>query len=265
MSQVSTATDWAQRLEDARAHRRAIAPPTDAVADLTAGAAYRIARVGIDRRVAGGARVIGHKIGLTAIAVQQQLGVDQPDYGTLLDDMRVADGGTVDRSELIAPRVELELAFVLAQDLAGPGIEVPDVKRATATVQPAIEIVDSRILDWRISFCDTVADNASSARFVLGGRPTAVDALDTSDVQATLTRDETIVESGNTAAVLGDPCHAVAWLANALGEHGTTLRAGQIILSGACTRMVSVTEPCEFRGDFGALGAVAVSFADGGP
>jgi 2-keto-4-pentenoate hydratase len=250
---------WAERLEAARLQRRPIAPLTDAEPDLSIDDAYAIATLVVDARRAAGAAIVGHKIGLTSVAVQQQLGVDQPDYGALLSDMRVEDGATAP-SCLIAPRVEPELAFTLADGLAGPGVTPEDVAAATATVQPAIEIVDSRIADWRIKLGDTVADNASSGAFVVGGNPTAIDRVDLAGLDVVLRRNGENVAEGNTSAVLGDPRVAVAWLANALARHGTRLAAGEVVLSGACTRMVDAAPGDTFVGDFGALGRVSVAF-----
>jgi 2-keto-4-pentenoate hydratase len=250
---------WADRLEEARRSRTPISPITAAEPDLSVDDAYAIATVAVNARLAAGAVLVGHKIGLTSVAVQQQLGVDQPDYGALLSDMRVAAGATVPPT-LIAPRVELELAFVLAEDLAGPDVTVDDVTAATAAVHPAIEIVDSRIADWRITLADTVADNASSGAFVVGETSMALHEFDAADLDVTLHRNGTAIETGNTSAVLGDPRVAVAWLANALAAYGTGLAAGEVVLSGACTRMVDATAGDTFTGDFGVLGRVTVTF-----
>jgi len=252
------------QLERARIRRAPTRPLTDSLPALGAPDAYAIAQRGIERRVGAGARVVGHKIGLTATAVQRQLGVDSPDYGTLLDDMQLPDGGVADASALLAPKVELELAFVLGEPLAGPGVTVDDVQRATVFVAPAIEIVDSRIADWRIRLADTIADNASSGLFVLGATRRRPGDLDVTAVEATLRRGGEVVERGRSAAVLGDPRRAVAWLADALASSGDGLRAGHVVLSGACTRMVDAVPGDAFRGDFGPLGTVSVSFGGGG-
>jgi 2-keto-4-pentenoate hydratase len=261
---TSARTAWAERLEVARRTRTPTSPLSKEVGTIDIADAYAIAQTIVQRRVERGARVIGHKIGLTSLAVQEQLGVDQPDYGALLDEMLIPDGGVVSLHDMIAPRVELELAFTLCEPLAGPGVEPNDVDRATASVRPAIEIVDSRIADWRITFADTVADNASSGAFVLGGDEVPLDAIDPAGIHAVLERNGEAVERGDSSAVLGDPRRAVAWLANALGDLGTVLQPGEVILSGACTRMVAVTEAAAFRGDFGALGVVSVRFTAGG-
>jgi 2-keto-4-pentenoate hydratase len=252
--------EWAARLAQAAADRRPIAPLTETVPDLAIEDAYAIAQRIVDGRVQGGARVVGHKIGLTSPAVQQQLGVSEPDFGALLDVMALPDGGSVKADQFIAPRVELELAFELGERLVGPGVTVSDVRRATAGVQPAFELVDSRIADWRIRLADTVADCASSAAFVLGGERYALDDVDTTALSVSLRRGGEVIETGLSSAVLGDPCAAVAWLANALSRLGTTLGPGDVVLSGACTRMVDARAGDTFIGDFGPLGEIGLAF-----
>lgn len=254
----------ADALRAARASATGIEPPSASIPGLTVADAYAIAQYNVAVLIADGARVVGHKIGLTAEAVQQQLGVDQPDYGALLDVMEIADGATVDIGTLIAPRVELELAFHLGRRLAGPDVTSEDVRDATAFVQPAIELVDSRVADWRIALTDTIADAASSAGFVLGGRRVALDEIDPANLDVELLRDGESLEHGNSSAVLGDPCDAVAWLANALAPVGGALEAGHVVLSGACTRMVSATGGEGFVGRFGALGEISLNFTEDG-
>jgi 2-keto-4-pentenoate hydratase len=251
----------ADALRAAEAMATPINPPTDGHPGLTVEDAYAIAQHNVALRVGAGERVVGHKVGLTAEAIQQQLGVDQPDFGALLDTMRIADGGTAQTGELIAPRVELELAFHLSLRLAGPGITVEDVRAATAHVQPAIELVDSRVIDWRIKLVDTVADAASSARFVLGGVCASLDEIEVRNVEMELERNGQIVERGNTSAVLGDPCASVAWLANALGAMGVTLEPGHVILSGSGTRVAPAAPGDTFVGHFGTLGSVTLNFS----
>jgi 2-keto-4-pentenoate hydratase len=246
------------RLLRARDTATPIAPLTADHPELSAPDAYAIAQRGVDADVAAGAAIVGHKIGLTAKAVQEQLGVNTPDYGTLLDTMEAADGARLDPSAYIAARIELEVAFRLRRPLAGPGVDVDDVRAATAMVHPAIEIVDSRIADWKISLADTVADRASSAGFILGSASATLDDLDVTAIEVSLLRDGETVERGRSDAVLGDPCVAVAWLANTLGELGYTLGAGEIVLSGACTRMVGIAPGDSYRADFGPLGILAL-------
>lgn len=253
--------DWAARLREAADTARAIEPLTEAVEGLTVADAYAIAQRIVAGRLADGARITGRKIGLTSIAVQEQLGVSEPDYGALLDTMQLDDGSVVQAARFIAPRVELELAFHMREPLSGPGVTAAEVRAATAYVQPSFELVDSRVLDWRIALADTVADNASSAAFVLGGEQVGLDDIDVTAVEATLWRGEEVVESGTTSAVLGDPCAAVAWLANALAPFQTRLEAGDVILSGACTRMAPARAGDHFIGDFGELGRVELGFS----
>jgi 2-keto-4-pentenoate hydratase len=250
---------WALALRGARETGRPIAPLTDEAPDLTIAEAYAVAAANVAARVAAGARVVGHKIGLTSVAVQRQLGVGEPDYGALLDDMEIADGGTMSAADFIAPRVELELAFHLDARLAGPGVTVGDVRAATAAVQPAIEVVDCRIADWRIKLPDTVADNAAAGAFVLGGERRALDELDTTAVEMELWRGGELIERGDSSAVLGDPCAAVAWLANVLGPLGAALEPGHVVLSGAGTRMVPATAGSHFAGRFAELGEIRLS------
>jgi 2-keto-4-pentenoate hydratase len=254
---------WAARLERARIERAPIEPLTHELPQLSLVDAYAIQQLGVQARRNGGSTLVGHKIGLTSEVVQRQLGVEQPDYGALLDDMRLASGGELDRDLLIAPRVEAELAFVLGAPLGGSHVTPADVRAATSHVAAAIEIVDSRIAEWRISLADTVADNASSGAFVLGELlPYEGGALD--DVETRLLRDGEPVEAGSTAAVLGDPCAAVAWLANALAPLGTTLDAGSILLSGAATRMVSAARGDRFTAELDGFGSVSIAFAGEG-
>jgi 2-keto-4-pentenoate hydratase len=250
-------------LRQARERCEAIPPLTETLPDLSLGDAYAIAQRNVSARVAAGARVVGHKIGLTSPAVQQQLGVGQPDYGTLLDEMEIADGAAVDAGAYIAPRIELELAFELAEPLPSAGVTAEDVRRATARVRPSLELVDSRVRDWRIRLADTVADAASSAAFVLGDGGCPPAEFNPTDVPAELWRGAELVESGHSSAVLGDPCASVAWLANVLGALGEHLQAGQVILSGACTRMVDVHPGDRFRGVLAGLGEVSVTFVGG--
>ncbi|UGS38234.1 2-keto-4-pentenoate hydratase [Capillimicrobium parvum] len=253
---------YARALDEARTARRPIAPLTDARPDLSVANAYAIAeRLVALRCQTQNARVVGHKVGLTSIAVQRQLGVDQPDFGVLLDVMQLDDGGVVSARDYIAPRVEPEIAFHLGSSLAGPGVTVEAVRAATAAVQPAIELVDSRVADWRIRLADTVADQASAAGFVLGGRRVGLDEVDVTAIDVELRRDGEAMQRGTTAEVLGDPCAAVAWLANTLADIGRTLRPGDIVLSGACTPMVDAAPGVTFSARFGDLGEVRLVIA----
>jgi len=209
-----------------------------------------------------GARRVGRKVGLTSRVVQQQMGVDTPDFGVLFADMACGDSEPVAADRLLQPRVEAEVAFVLARDLPDRPIIASDVLGATEYVVAAIEIVDSRIADWDISIVDTVADNASSGMFVLGGSPWSLRKID--DLRAsemTLTCEGEVVSSGTGAACLGHPVNAVVWLANAVAERGMPLRAGEVILSGSLGPLVVVKRGMTYEASITGLGSVRASFA----
>jgi 2-keto-4-pentenoate hydratase len=248
-------------LEEAERACRPIPPLRDTYPGIELDDAYAIQQLGIAHRVERGARVVGHKVGLSSRAMQVMMGVDEPDFGHLTDAMSVLEDADVAVASLCQPRVEIESAFVLGAPLAGPGVSVADVVRATEFVLPSIEIIDSRITGWDIQLVDTVADNASSARVVLGGTPRLLTALDLRNVPAVLERNGRVVETGTTGAVLGNPVTAVAWLANTLGRFGVTLEAGHVILPGSCTRAVAVAPGDWITARFGGLGDVAVGFA----
>jgi 2-keto-4-pentenoate hydratase len=254
---------WAAALARASGAAEPLSPLSEAAPGLDVADAYAIQQSGVATRTHGGATVVGRKVGLTSVAVQEQLGVSEPDFGALLSDMEVPDGGRLDRTRLIAPRVEAEVAFVLGRDLVGPFVDEAAVAAATDHVRAAVEIVDSRIADWRITLADTVADNASAAAFVLGSVPIALDAVDVRELTAVLHRNGVEVERGHTSLVLGDPCTAVAWLANKLASFGMRLGAGDIVLSGACTRMVDAAAGDRFRAELGPLGDLSVDFGAG--
>jgi 2-keto-4-pentenoate hydratase len=250
----------AQALWDADASKQAIAPLTESYPDIDVVDAYEIQLRNIRRRLDDGALVRGHKVGLSAKAMQQMLGVHEPDYGHLLADMFVDEGSAVPMGRFCQPRAEIEVAFVLGARLAGPGVTVADVVRATDYVLPSIEIVDSRVTDWKIRIQDTIADNASSAALVLGGRPTRLHDVDPALIGATLRKNGEIVETGCSGAVLGNPVIAVAWLANKVAAFGVALEPGHVIMPGSCTRMVPVGAGDHIRADFDVLGHVSVRF-----
>ncbi|MGW1208868.1 2-keto-4-pentenoate hydratase [Streptomyces sp. NPDC002499] len=228
--------------------------------DITA--AYDVQRLNVARSLEQrGTRVVGRKIGLTSPAVQRQLGVDQPDFGALLADMAVPDGGTVPAGRLLQPKIEAEVALVLGADLPDTGITVADVLRAVDFALPALEIVDSRIADWDISLVDTVADNASSGLFVLGTSPVPLTALDTRGVRMTMSRAGEQVSAGTGADCLGGPLNAAVWLASTLAAAGDPLRAGDIVLTGALGPMVAVDPGDTFEARISGLGSVRVTFA----
>ncbi len=212
--------------------RTAIAPLSDTDPGIDVDDAYRISRAFVRLRESAGERVIGKKIGVTSAAVQDMLGIRQPDFGFLTDAMWCRDG-VVDTARMIAPRAEAEIAFRLQSDLQGPGVTPADVLAATESVMACFEIVDSRIRDWRIGICDTIADNASCGLFVLGSDEVPVKGINLKDIHVTVTRNGEFLSDGSGEAVQGAPENAVAWLANTLGEYGIPFQAGEIILSGS--------------------------------
>jgi 2-keto-4-pentenoate hydratase len=255
--------DVADLLWSAERDREPVAPLTETFPDLDAEDAYRVQLLNIDRQRAAGAGVAGHKVGLSSLVMQQMMGVDEPDYGHLLSTMELSEDRAVDVSRFCAPRIEVELAYVLGATLPGEGCTEADVLAATEYVAPSIELIDSRIRDWRIGLADTIADNASSAGFVLGAARVAPGDLDVADVEAVLSQDGVEVARGNSGAVLGDPTTAVAWLARTVARFGVELRAGHVILPGSCTRAFDVRGGSTFRADFAGLGPVALSFTSG--
>jgi 2-keto-4-pentenoate hydratase len=247
-------------LLEAEAARRPIDPLTVTYPGLDLSQAYAVQLAGIRAKLSRGRRVIGKKIGLTSKAMQDLLGVHEPDYGHLLDDMLVMEGQPCRRDALLLPKVEGEVAFVMRERLQGPGVHLADVLRATAGVMPALEIVDSRVRDWKIKLPDTVADNASSARFVLGSRMLPAERFDLRLIGMCLEKNGVVVNSGAGVAVLGHPAAAVAWLANKLAELGAALEPGDIVLSGAVTAAVDVAAGDVVQASFDRLGSVAVRF-----
>ncbi len=251
---------YATLLHTAERRRIPITPLSTEEPELSTAEAYAIQHAGLEQRIATGERLVGRKIGLTSQAMQQQLGVDQPDYGFLLETMVVPSGGTIAFEHLIQPRIEPEIAFWLAADVRGPGVTIEQVIKATRGVSAALEVVDSRIANWRIKLADTIADNASSARVILSEQIFPVDAFDMAKVNVTMTRNREEVGSGTGAAVLGHPAAAVAWLANKLSEFGIGLEAGQLVLPGAMCAAVSIVQGDTIHATFDGLGDVAISF-----
>lgn len=238
-----------------------IGPLRDVLAPTAGETAYAIQRFNTRYWVREGRRVVGHKIGLTAEAVQRQLGVNQPDCGALFHDTQVADGGELNASVMIQPKAEAEVALVLARDLDQPMATLHDVLGATAYVLPAIEIVDSRIAEWKITFADTVADNASSAYFVLGCEPRLPAGLDLRTCGMVLEADGRVASTGVGAACLEHPLNAAAWLARVKSQSGEPLRAGDIVLTGALGPMISIVQGMHLRATIGGLGTVSFKLA----
>ncbi len=250
----------ADALRDAEAHRRPIPPLRDTWPDIGVVDAYEIQLLNVRRRLEAGATVHGHKVGLSSHAMQEMMGVDEPDYGHLLSDMQVSSTEPVQAASYCFPRVEVEVGFVLGQSLPAVGCTEDDVLAATEYVAPAIELIDSRILNWDIKIADTIADNASSAGYVLGDQRTDPRSLDLRAIDAVLTRNGEQVAEGRSDAVLGNPVTAVAWLANKVGSFGVKLEAGNVILPGSVHRAIDVRPGDRFTADMGRLGSVSVTF-----
>jgi len=237
-----------------------IGPLSQGYPGLDVADAYEIQRQNITRRIVDGARVIGHKVGLTSAAMQRLLGVDEPDFGQLLDDMLYLDGDTVEAERFCQPRIEPEICFRLAHPLRGPGLDIAAVLDATDAVAPALEIVDSRVRDWQITLPDTIADNASSAALVIGTWTPLLSLPDLDLVRADLVVDGETVATGTGAAVLGHPAAAVAWLGNTLARFGVTLEPGHLVLPGAFTTAPYVYAGQKVEARFSALDPVSVTF-----
>jgi 2-keto-4-pentenoate hydratase len=251
----------ASALLDAYASRVPVAPLSATYPGLSVDDAYAVQRAQVVSRTAAGAVVKGHKVGLTSAAMQAQLGVDQPDFGVLLDSMFLPEGMTAQVSRFLQPRAEPEIAFVLGRRLAGPGVTVAEALAAVDFVLPALEIIDSRIADWNITLPDTVADNASSGAVVLGSRPVKPTDLDLSLTGCLLYRGGVIAGTGAGGAVLGSPVNALVWLANTLGGRGVALESGHVILPGSVCAAVPFGPGDTVAAAFDRIGTVSVTFS----
>jgi 2-keto-4-pentenoate hydratase len=252
------ADELAAALYDARRTRVPIAPPSDTDPGLTLADGYLVQQGIVRRYLADGDRVVGYKLGLTSTPMQQMLGVDSPDFAPVMASHVNVDGAAVEAAAYIAPRLEAEIALVLGSELAGPDCTPIDVVRATEGVVPALELVDSRVADWRITLPDTVADMASSGAIVIGGRTTAVADVDLRLIGMVLTRDGGVVATGAGAAALGNPAAAVAWLVRTLHPLGASLPAGSVVMTGALHAAVPIAPGETYRAEFDRLGSVTV-------
>lgn len=250
----------ANALYRAELDRKPIAPLTDKYPDLTPEDAYHIQLEWVKLKEKDGAIITGKKIGLTSKPMQQLMGVNEPDYGHLFDYMMYSDKEAIDADELLQPRIEAEVAFVLEKDLEGPGVTIADVLDATKYVVPSIEVVDSRIENWKIKLQDTIADNGSSSRVVLGSKVTPVAGLDLQLMGMVLEKNGQQINTGAGAAALGHPAYAIAWLANKLSQFGITLKAGEVVLPGAVAAAVDVKKGDYITAHFSGIGSVSVSF-----
>ncbi len=249
----------AERLENAERLRIPVSPLSKDFPALTVDDAYAIQAHNVDRLISHGATISGKKIGLTSPGMQQLLGVNEPDYGHLFSSMEC--DCEVSSAELIQPKIEAEIAFVLKEDLPDREVTVEDVKNATAYVVAAFEIVDSRVADWKIKLVDTIADNASSARYVLGDTRLPIDGVDLSAVTMTMEKDgEGLVSKGSGSAVMGDPVIAVAWLANCMRRYGVPLKKDEVLLSGAFCAALPANKGDVFKATFSQLGTVTARF-----
>jgi len=252
-------SDLAARLRGAYA-TGAVPPLRDALEPTDAAAAYTVQALNTAYWTAQGRRIVGRKVGLTAKTVQQQLGVDQPDFGVLFDDMAIGNGGALPAARVLQPKAEAEVAFVLSEDITSLEVSREQVERAIDYAVAAIEIVDSRIADWKITFADTVADNGSAAFFVLGDDRKALAGLDLRTCGMALEVNGAVVSLGAGVACLGHPLNAVTWLARTLAAQGVPLRKGDIVLSGALGPMATLKPGDHVQAAIGGLGAVSFTY-----
>lgn len=251
--------EWSERLYRARLDRKPIDPLTDVDPTLTVADAYQIQSGLVERLCSDGSTIVGYKLGLTSRAMQQMIGVDEPDFGAVLSSGVFTDGSDIALDEFIQPKVEAEIGLVLDQPLAGPGVTREQAAAAIGAAVAAIEMVDSRITDWRINLVDTVADLASSAAIILGTERAPIDA-DLRLVGMVVSRNGELEATGAGAAALGDPIGAVAWLANVLADYDVVLEPGQVVMTGALHRAFEVEPGDQVVAEFDRIGSVTAQF-----
>lgn len=260
--QSSKIESHVKHLKSAWDRGEGVKPITALDPKLSINEAYEVQLYTIQEYLEDGQHITGKKIGLTSKAMQDLLGVEEPDYGQLTNEMEVENGGSISFKRVLQPKVEGEIAFILKNDLAGPHVTPLDVVQATDVIVPALEIVDSRIKDWKITLEDTVADNASSGLYLLGGKPRKITDVDIKYIGMALYKNEKLQNTGVGAAALGDPVKCVAWLANKLAKYGISLKAGEIILSGALSAAIDAEPGDYFHAKFADLGEVSVHFTE---
>lgn len=254
------AKDYAAKLRQAQATKTTIAPLRDEIGEHNEELAYAIQQINTNHKLVDGTRIVGKKIGLTSLKVQEQFGISTPDFGILFDDMEVLNGLSLPVSETMQPKVEGELAFVLGGSLDGDNLTIIDVINAIDYVLPSIEIVGSRIENWNIRIADTVADNASASHYVLGHTPKMLDDIDIVNCKMNMTINGELKSSGSGKDCMGSPLNAVLWLARKMQSLGEPLQAGELILSGSLGPMVVVESGDQVEAVFEGLGTVSVSF-----
>lgn len=254
------AKDYAAKLRQAQATKTPISPLRDDIGEHNEELAYAIQQVNTNHKLVDGARIVGKKIGLTSIKVQEQFGISTPDFGILFDDMEVLNGLSLPISEVMQPKIEGELAFVLGGSLDNDKLTIVDIINSIDYVLPSLEIVGSRIDNWNIRIADTVADNASASHYVLGHTPKMLDDIDIVNCKMNMTINGELKSSGSGKDCLGSPLNAVLWLARKMQSVGQPLQAGELILSGSLGPMVVVNAGDHVEAEFEGLGSVSISF-----
>ena len=258
---MSNINEAALQLRNSSKTKATCSPVRELIGATDIEAAYKVQEINIAERIKNGAKPVGCKVGLTSFAVQKQLGVDQPDFGILLDDMVVEQGGTADYSLLMQPKVEAEVAFVLKSDLPSGDVSESMLLEAIEYAVASIEIVGSRVENWDIRITDTIADNASASHYVLGTERHAIQGLDLVECKMKLWLNDEVVSEGRGEACMGSPINAALWLANTMGKLGKPLKAGDVILSGALGPMAPVKPGDRVRASIEGLGEVSVNFS----